>query len=52
MNKRQFDLGLAVFVGAYAVMTGFRLWSTRYLMEGKSAGVLHVIAEVTKAVTG
>ena len=52
MNKRQFDLGIAVFVGAYAAMTGFRLWSTRYLIEGKSKGVLHTVAEVTKAITG
>ncbi|MDE1881996.1 MAG: hypothetical protein KGI89_15790 [Euryarchaeota archaeon] len=52
MNKRQFDLSVGVFVGAYAAMTGFRLWSTRYLMEGKSQGVLHTVAEVVKAVTG
>jgi len=52
MNKRQFDLGVGVFVGLYAAMTGFRLWSTRYLLEGKSSGVMHTIAEVTKAVTG
>ena len=52
MNKRQFDLGLGIFVGAYAAMTGFRLWSTRYLIEGKSNGALHTVAEVTKAITG
>ena len=52
MNKRQFDLSVGVFVGAYAAMTGFRLWAGRYLMEGKSSGVLHTLAEVTKAVTG
>ena len=52
MNKRQFDLGIAVFVGAYATMTGFRLWSTRYLLEGKSAGAMHTAAEIVKAITG
>jgi hypothetical protein len=52
MNKRQFDLGIAIFVGCYAAMTGFRLWSTRYLIEGKPQGVMHVTAEVTKAITG
>lgn len=52
MNKRTFDLSVAVFVGAYAAMTGFRLWSTRYLIEGKPNGILHVTAEVTKAITG
>ncbi len=52
MNKRQFDLAIGVFVGAYASMTGFRLWATRYLVEGKSEGILHTLAEVTKAVTG
>lgn len=52
MNKRTFDLILGVSVGMYAAMTGFRLWSTRYLIEGKPEGVLHVTALVTKAVTG
>ena len=52
MNKRTFDLALGVFVGGYAAMTGFRLWSTRYLLEGKSDGPLHIAALVTKAVTG
>ncbi len=51
MNKRAFDLSLGVFVGAYAAMTGFRLWATRYLQEGKP-GVLYTTAEVVKAVTG
>ena len=52
MNKRTFDLALGVFIGGYAAMTGFRLWSTRYLMEGKSEGPLNLLAQVTKAVTG
>ena len=52
MNKRAFDLSVGVFVGCYAAMTGFRLWSTRYLIEGKSEGILHTTAEVVKAVTG
>jgi hypothetical protein len=52
MNKRQFDLSVGVFIGAYAVMTGFRLWTARYLIEGKPNGPLHDIAEVLKAVTG
>jgi hypothetical protein len=52
MNKRQFDLSVGVFVGAYAAMTGVRLWATRYLIEGKSDGALHTLAEVAKAVTG
>jgi hypothetical protein len=52
MNKRAFDLSLGVFVGAYAAMTGFRLWATRYLLEGKADGILHTTAEVVKAVTG
>lgn len=52
MNKRQFDLSIGVFLGAYATMTGVRLWATRYLIEGKSSGVLHTLAEVSKAVTG
>lgn len=52
MNKRTFDLVVAVLVGVIAAETGFRLWATRYLMEGKSNGVLHITAEVTKAVTG
>jgi len=52
MNKRAFDLSLGVSVGAYAAMTGFRLWAGRYLIEGKSDGFLHTIAEVVKAVTG
>ncbi len=52
MNKRQFDLALGVFIGAYAAMTGFRLWATRYLMEGKPDGFIHTTAEVVKAVTG
>jgi hypothetical protein len=33
-------------------MTGFRLWAGRYLLEGRPDGLLHSIAEVTKAVTG
>jgi hypothetical protein len=52
MNKRAFDLSLGVFVGGYAAMTGFRLWSTRYLMEGKTTGIVHNVALVMKAVTG
>jgi hypothetical protein len=52
MNKRTFDLSLGVFVGGYAAMTGFRLWSTRVLMEGKPDGFLHTVAEITKAITG
>ncbi len=52
MNKRQFDLSVGVFVGAYAAMTGFRLWAGRYLIEGKPKGILHTTAEVVKAVTG
>ena len=52
MNKRQFDLAVGVTVGVIATLTGARLWATRYLLEGKSSGVMHTIAEVTKAVTG
>ena len=52
MNRRAFDLSLGVFIGAYAAMTGFRLWAGRYLLEGKPQGALHVTAEVVKAVTG
>jgi hypothetical protein len=52
MNKRTFDLIIGVTVGVYATMTGFRLWSTRQLLEGPSQGVLHTVAEVTKAITG
>jgi len=52
MNKRQFDLGLAVFVGAYATMTGVRLWATYHLAEGKPDGPLHLVATVAKAITG
>lgn len=52
MNKRQFDLAVGVAVGVYASFTGLRLWSTRYLLEGNQTGILHTIAEVSKAVTG
>ena len=52
MNKRQFDLAVGVTVGVIATLTGARLWATRYLLEGKSAGVMHTVAEVTKAITG
>lgn len=52
MNKRTFDLALGVFIGGYAAMTGVRLWSTRYLLEGKPDGFLHLTAQVSKAVTG
>lgn len=51
-TKRTFDLCLAVFVGGYAAMTGLRLWSTRYLSEGKQSGLLHTAAAVSKAITG
>lgn len=52
MNKRQFDLAVGVTVGVIASMTGARLWSTRYLIEGKATGPMHTLAEVVKAVTG
>jgi hypothetical protein len=52
MNKRQFDLAVGVAVGVYAAFTGVRLWSTRYLIEGKPAGPMHTLAEVSKAITG
>lgn len=52
MNKRQFDLSVGVFLGAYATMTGVRLWATRYLIEGKATGPMHTLAEVAKATTG
>ena len=52
MNKRQFDLAVGVAVGVYAAFTGLRLWSTKELLEGKSTGVRHTIAEVSKAITG
>ena len=52
MNKRTFDLIIGVGIGLVGCMTGARLWSTRYLIEGKSDGPLHVTALVVKAVTG
>ena len=52
MNKRTFDLIVGTTVGVIGCMTGLRLWSTRYLIEGKSDGPLHVTALVVKAVTG
>jgi hypothetical protein len=52
MNKRQFDLAVGVTVGVIAAFTGVRLWATRYLIEGKATGPMHVLAEVSKAVTG
>ncbi len=52
MNKRQFDLGVAIFVGCYAAMTGFRLWATKELAVGNPQGPMFKLAEVTKAVTG
>ena len=52
MNKRTFDLIVAVTVGVIAVETGFRLWATRQLMEGKAQGVTHTTAEIVKAITG
>ena len=52
MNKRTFDLIVAVTVGVIAAETGFRLWATRYLQEGKPEGVLNMTAQVLKAVTG
>jgi len=52
MNKRTFDLALAVFIGGYAAMTGVRLWATRRLVEGKPDGPLHLTAQVAKAITG
>lgn len=52
MNKRQFDLAVGVAVGVYASFTGLRLWSTRYLIEGKSDGALHTVAQISKAITG
>jgi len=52
MNKRTFDLIVAVTVGVIAAETGFRLWATRYLQEGKPEGPLNMVAQVTKAVTG
>ena len=52
MNKRTFDLIIGVSIGFVGCMTGARLWSTRYLMEGKKDGPLHWTALVTKAVTG
>jgi hypothetical protein len=52
MNKRTFDLIVGVAIGVLGCATGARLWSTRYLLEGKSDGPLHVTALITKAVTG
>jgi len=52
MNKRQFDLAVGVSIGVYAAFTGVRLWSTRYLIEGKAVGPMHTLAEVSKAITG
>jgi hypothetical protein len=52
MNKRTFDLIVAVTVGVIAAETGFRLWATRYLIEGKPEGALNMVAQLTKAVTG
>ena len=52
MNKRTFDLIVAATVGVIAAETGFRLWATRYLQEGKPEGVLNMTAQVLKAVTG
>ena len=52
MNKRQFDLAVGVTVGVIATVTGARLWATSYLIQGKQTGPMHVLAEVTKAVTG
>lgn len=52
MNKRTFDLIIGVSIGVLGCVTGGRLWSTRYLLEGKSEGPLHVTALVVKAFTG
>lgn len=52
VNKRQFDLAVGVAVGVYAAFTGLRLWAGKELLEGKSSGIKHTVAEVAKAVTG
>lgn len=51
MNKRQFDLGVAIVVGVLAAATLPRLWATRRIIEGPQSGIGFTTAKVVKVVT-
>lgn len=51
MNKRTFDLIIAVDVGFLILWGGAGIWSRQRLANGPSTGVAHAIAKIAKAVT-
>lgn len=51
MNKRTFDLIVAVDVGVLILWGGLSMWSRKRLMTGPNSGLGYDVAKISKAAT-